>query len=254
MSVLGKLGWPGAINFVLAVVLGTGVAYGVGKLIGLIVRLVGSSGFAEWHRNMAERWDARLRDHRMTMVGAGIGTLLLSIILFGTLSQSFFPPQNDDYARVNITLPPGSTLKQTEAATDRVAAMVVKDPNVERVFERVNVGTGRVNIVLKKNRKVTSTEFERAWSPRLAAIPDARANFQSQNGGGPDADARDIMLFLGGDDPAQLTAVAQQDRQGDGDRSGPARAARREPACAAGNHDQAALRPGRRPRRDDRRR
>ena len=76
------------------------------------------------------------------MVGAGIVTLLLSIVLFGTLPQSFFPPQNDDYSRVNITLPPGSTLKQTEAATDRVAAIVSKDPNVERVFERVNVGTG----------------------------------------------------------------------------------------------------------------
>jgi len=210
MAILGKLGWPGAITFVLALLLGTGVAYGVGKLIGLIVRLIGSSGFAEWHGNMADRWNARLHDHRMTMVGAGIATLLLSIILFGTLSQSFFPPQNDDYARVNITLPPGSTLKQTEAATDRVAALVVKDPSVERVFERVNVGTGRVNIVLKKDRKVTSTEFERAWSPQLAAVPDARASFQSQNGGGPDADARDIMLYLGGDDPVQLTAIARQ--------------------------------------------
>ena len=78
------------------------------------------------------------------------------------------------------------------------------------MFERVNVGTGRVNIVLKKDREVTSTEFERALSPTLAAIPDARVSFQSQNGGGPDADSRDIMLYLGGDDPVQLTAVANQ--------------------------------------------
>ena len=97
----------------------------------------------------------------MAMVGAGVGTLLLSIVLFGTLSISFFPPQNDDYSRINITLPPGSTLKQTEAATDKVAAIVVKDPNVERVFERVNVASGRVNVVLKKSRKITSTEFQR---------------------------------------------------------------------------------------------
>src|SRR6185503_3196520 len=106
-----------------------------------------------------------------TMVGAGIVTLLLSIILFGTLSVSFFPPQNDDYARVNITLPPGSTLKQTEAATDRVAAIVVKDPSVERVFERVNIAKGRVNVVLKKDRKITSTEFQQNLTPTLAAFP-----------------------------------------------------------------------------------
>ena len=61
---------------------------------------------------------------------------------------------------------PGTTLKQTEAATDQVAAIVSKDPSVERVFERINVGKGRVNIVLKKDRKVTSTEFERACPRR----------------------------------------------------------------------------------------
>jgi hypothetical protein len=40
---------PGAITLVLGLILGGGVAYGVGKLIGFIIRLVGSSGFAEWH-------------------------------------------------------------------------------------------------------------------------------------------------------------------------------------------------------------
>ena len=201
---------PGVITFVLAVVIGGGVAYGFGKLIGLAVRLVGSRGFAEWHGILAARWKARLHDHRLTMVGAGIATLLLSVILFGTLSMSFFPPQNDDYSRINITLAPGSTLKQTEEVADRVAEFVKKDPNVERVFERINVGSGRVNIVLKKDREVTSTEFERALAPQLAAFPDARVSFQSQGGGGPDADSRDIMLYLGGDDPVQLTAVATQ--------------------------------------------
>jgi multidrug efflux pump subunit AcrB len=44
----------------------------------------------------------------------------------------------------------------------------------------------------------------------MAAIPDARVNFQSQNGGGPDADGRDIMLYLGGDDPEQIEAVANK--------------------------------------------
>src|SRR5206468_12469959 len=49
-----------------------------------------------------------------------------------------------------------------------------------------------------------------ALSPALAVFPDVRASFQSQNGGGPDPDSRDIMLYLGGDDPAQLTSVANE--------------------------------------------
>jgi multidrug efflux pump subunit AcrB len=210
MMGLGKLGWNGAITFVLALIAGGAVGYGAAKLTGFVVQQAGSAAFAEWHGIVAARWSARMQDHRLAMVGAGLATLLLSVILFGTLSVSFFPPQNSDYSRVNITLPPGSTLKATEAVVDRVAAIVQKDPSVDRVFERVNVGEGHVNVVLKKDRTVKSSEFERNLSPTLAAMPDARVSFQSQQGGGPDGDARDIMLFLGGEDPAKLNAVAQQ--------------------------------------------
>src|SRR3954451_1156834 len=137
MMALGKLAWNGAITFVLALAVGCAIGYAVAKLIGLLVQMFGG-GFADWQAIVAARFSARMRDHRMTMVGAGIATLLLSVVLFGTLSMSFFPPENDDFARVNITLAPGSTLKQTEAVVDRVARVVVKDPSVERVIERIN--------------------------------------------------------------------------------------------------------------------
>jgi multidrug efflux pump subunit AcrB len=208
MQALMGLGVHGAIAFAIGVLVGGAVAYGAGKLLTLVVPNISPRGFGHWYRVIAGHWNALMHDHRMAMVGAGIVTLLVSVAMFGTLKQSFFPPQNSDYSRVNITLPPGSTLKQTEAVTDRVAAVVSKDPTVERVFERINVGSGRVNVVLKKDRDVTSTEFERNLSPTLAAFPDARVSFMSQNGGGPDSDQRDIMLYLGGDDPAQLIAVA----------------------------------------------
>jgi multidrug efflux pump subunit AcrB len=210
MKGFGMLGLPGAIGFAIAVLVGAAAAYGAGKAIAYAVQVIAGGGFAEWHAIMVARWNARMRDHRMAMVGAGVVTLLLSAALFGTLPLSFFPPQNDDFARINVTLPPGTTLKQTEVVVDEVAAIVAKDPSVERVFERVNVGDGRVSIVLKKDREVTSTEFQRALAPRLAQVADARATFESQNGGGPDPDNRDVMLYLGGDDPAQLTEVASK--------------------------------------------
>ncbi|HEY8435050.1 MAG TPA: efflux RND transporter permease subunit [Sphingomicrobium sp.] len=202
--------WNGAIKFVLSVLAGGGVAYGAGKLIGFVVPMLATRSFAQWHATVTGRWNARMQDHRLAAVGAGVATLLVSVVLFGTLSVSFFPPQNSDYSRVNITLPPGSTLKQTEVVVDRVAAIIKKDSSVDRVFERVNVGQGHVNIVLKKNRSMKSTEFERNLSPTLSAMPDARVSFQSQQGGGPDGDSRDIMLYLGGEDPAKLNAVAQE--------------------------------------------
>jgi multidrug efflux pump subunit AcrB len=143
------------------------------------------------------------------MVGAGLGTLVISGVLFATLSMTFQPPQNLDFSMVNITLPPGSTLQQTEAVVDRVAHIVRPDPNVQSVYERINVGSGRVIIVLKKKRDKTSTEFERSYAPTMAAVADARVSFQSQGGGGPDA-GRDIMVYLGGDDPVKLLATANK--------------------------------------------
>src|SRR4051794_37228809 len=133
MMLLGKLQWNGALTFVMALIVAAGVAWGTAKLIIFLVQAFAGHEFAEWYGIMVARWNARMQDHRLAMVGAGLATLLLSVVLFGTLSLSFFPPQNDDYSRVNITMPPGTTLKQTEAATDRVAALVSKDSNVERV-------------------------------------------------------------------------------------------------------------------------
>jgi len=179
-------------------------------------------GVLKWSLNTAKAHTYRLRhpgffgklksviyDHRLYMVGAGLGTLVLSGILFGTLSMTFQPAQNLDFSMVNITLPPGSTLQQTEAVVDRVAKIVRPDPNVASVYERINVGSGRVIVVLKKKRDKTSTEFERSYASTMAAVPDARVSFQSQGGGGPDA-GRDIMLYLGGDDPVKLLAAANK--------------------------------------------
>ncbi len=208
MKLFGKIGVPGAFAFILALIPGGLLGYGMTKLIGFIVRLF-DGGFSDWQAMMAARWNARLRDHRMVMVGVGLGSLLLTAGLISTLPMSFQPPLNLDFSSVNIDMPPGSTLQQTEDVADQAAAIVARDPDVEHVFERIYVGSGHLNIVLKKNRKHSSTEFERNLAPTLAKIPDARVSFQSQNGGGPGG-GRDIMLYLGGEDPVKLNAAAQK--------------------------------------------
>ena len=151
-----------------------------------------------------------VRDHRFAMVGAGLLAFVIQGVLFATLSMSFQPPQNLDYSRVRIALAPGSTLDQTAAVADRTAAIIEKDPSVDRVFQRIFVGTGFINIVLKDDRKVTSTEFERGLTPTISQIPDAQINFMSQSGGGPGSGGRDITLFLGSDNPELLLATANK--------------------------------------------
>lgn len=150
------------------------------------------------------------RDHRMAMIGVGTGAFIVQIVLFATLSMSFQPTLNLDFSSVRIGMPPGSTLEQTAEVADRAASIIEKNPNVDRVFQRIYVGSGFLNIVLKKDRDVTSTEFERSLTPMLSAIPDARVNFQSQGGGGPGGGGRDIVLYLGSDDPELLNQTANK--------------------------------------------
>ena len=149
-------------------------------------------------------------DHRLYMVGAGLGALGLTGVLFATLSMTFQPPLNLDFSRVRVGMPPGTTVQQTEQMVSRVADIIDDDPNVDRVFERTFTGTGFLNIVLKKDREKTSTEFERSLQPKLAAIPDAQVNFMSQGGGGPGSGGRDMVLYLGSDNPQLLMETANK--------------------------------------------
>src|SRR5437868_4597866 len=93
---LGKLPGPRYLHFVGAQVIGFGIAFALFKLIALLVRST-DTGFGDWFEYRSSWWAARLRDHRLAMVAAGVVTLELSGILFSQVPQSFFPPQNSDY-------------------------------------------------------------------------------------------------------------------------------------------------------------
>jgi multidrug efflux pump subunit AcrB len=210
MKLLGMVHLPGAISFGLAFLVGCAAAYYGGKGVSWLVQaLWGHSRFGEWHALFVGRWNARMHDHRLAMVAAGVVTLLASVALFGTLSQSFFPPQNDDYSRVNITLPPGSTLKQTEAAVDRVAALV-------RRIRASSVSSSESMSAPAGQHRPQEGPRSHQHRVRAQAVSDARgfpgraSQLHEPEWRRPDADQRDIMLYLGGDDPVQLTAVANK--------------------------------------------
>ena len=157
MKLLAATGLPSAIAFVIGLVVGIAAGYGAGKLISLGLGAFGGRFGHWWNSFIVGHWNARLHDHRLVMVGAGFGALALSIGLFATLPMTFQPPLNLDFSQVNVTLPPGSTLEQTTAVEDRVSQILKRDPDVEHVFERINVAEGHLNIVLKKKRSRTST-------------------------------------------------------------------------------------------------
>jgi multidrug efflux pump subunit AcrB len=103
---------------------------------------------------------------------------------------------------------PGTTLEQTATVVHRVAERLGKEATVANVYERVNVGSGRVVALLKDDRKETSDDFTRRLAPDLLKIPDARVGFRAQGGWG--SSGRALTITLGGEDPELLTQTAMK--------------------------------------------
>ena len=48
--------------------------------------------------------------------------------MFMSLPSQFFPTTNSDFSRVRIEMLPGTTIEQTEAVADQVAAIINRQP------------------------------------------------------------------------------------------------------------------------------
>ena len=198
-------------NFGFTVVISVLLSLAVARLITpmLAAFFLKSHGQAAHGDGAWVNWYMRLLhwclDNRWKTVMLGGLALIGTVWSYSTLPLTFQPTQNSDFSQVAISLPPGSTLAQTEAIVDRAVAILETSPVVATAFADVNVGSADVFMTLKKDRKVTSIEFERGMAPKLQVIPDARVGFQSQNGsfGG-----RDLSVVLSGSDPALLEATA----------------------------------------------
>jgi multidrug efflux pump subunit AcrB len=139
------------------------------------------------------------------MIGVAGGAFALTVALFMVLPGQFFPDANSDVAQIRVDMVPGTTLSQTAEVTAKVAATMRQRPEVDAVLERINEGSARVFVVLKKKRDLTLLQFQRALTPVLQQIPDARLTFQSSNGpGAGGGSGRPISIMLAGTDPVLL--------------------------------------------------
>ncbi len=204
---------PGVGMILSSLILGAPIAFGLmfllQSLVGFVLNLaIGQRerGFFAWNRFWMLRLNARLRDHRVWMIGVAFVSLVMSGVLFSVLPQQLFPDQNFDFSRVSIEMVPGTTLAQTEAVSDAVAAMLNERPEVARLQQRIGEGSGSIFVTLKKDRVGTSQDFERDVNPMLQAIPDARVNFMAITQAGPPGLGRPISIMLTG---ANVEALEQ---------------------------------------------
>jgi multidrug efflux pump subunit AcrB len=142
-----------------------------------------------------DRFAARLRDHRIWMIGIAAVALGLTVVLMGVIPQEMFPDQNSDFS---------------EAVADRVAEIIRRQPEVDHALERISEGNARILVTLHKDRKRKTSEIERALTPELQQIPDARVTIQSLQNAQGSGTGRPISVMLEGSNPEALDEAATQ--------------------------------------------
>lgn len=162
-----------------------------------------------------------LKRRRNTVIAATV-FFVLSVCVLPLLPTGFIPPDDATQSRISLTLPPGSTLETTEAASLAAADLVKKLPEVTSVFVSVGTATsaggGRsvnamsdltsatltVNLVPRGDRDLSQPEVEAKMRDVLRAVPAARIAV------GAGGNGESLGLTLASDDPVALAATATQ--------------------------------------------
>ena len=160
-------------------------------------------------------------DHKLIACGAAVLWFFFSFFLASRLPFTFIPPEDISQTYLQVELPPGSTLEETDRVVAQVNAILMKRPEVKSVYSSVgsatfafgpggNSSAGEVrratltvNLVPKGERKLRQQAFEADIRPALQAIPGARIGLGAESG--------NLMnVTLVGDDPVALERAAAQ--------------------------------------------
>lgn len=95
--------------------------------------------------------------HRWSVITATAGALALGVVAMLLVTKQFFPLSNRPEILVDILLPQGATLAETDAVTKRIEAQILKDPEVRQVATYVGEGTPRFFLLLVQ--KLSSSNF-----------------------------------------------------------------------------------------------
>ena len=78
--------------------------------------------------------------HRLATLGAAAGFFVGSFALLPLLATGFLPQDDLSQTQVYLSLPPGSTFKDTHAAAEAARAVVARNPHVKMVYTAIGGG------------------------------------------------------------------------------------------------------------------
>jgi len=176
------------------------------------------------------RWAAWCLKHRVaTLAGAAV-FFFGSFALVPLLPTGFIPPDDLSQTQVYLTLPPGSTFRQTFETAERARAIVEKHPHVKLVYTAIGGGragsdpfaasgaaevrkaTLTINMTPRRERSgflglvggTTKQDIEGELREALAVLPGARVNV------GLGGSTSKYVLVLAGEDGRVLAEHARR--------------------------------------------
>lgn len=209
MGLMNGQDMPIALSIICSIIAGIAAGMIVAAILRTAIQALGGE-LSRWYSWMGQRFRARLRDHRVWVMGVGLGSFIATIILFASTPVQFFPDQNLDYSQVQVKMVPGTTLEQTEAVAEKVEAIVKAQQETDNVLIVAEEGNATLYLTLREDRERTSQDFERETALMFRDIPDAQINFRLTEPGPGGGSGRDISVMLSGNDPAVLREAAQE--------------------------------------------
>ncbi|MBS0444275.1 MAG: efflux RND transporter permease subunit [Proteobacteria bacterium] len=167
-------------------------------------------------------WARWCLKHRLwTLLGAAV-FFVGSFALVPLLPTGFIPPDDLSQTQVTLTLPPGSTLKETYAAAEQARELVQKNPHVKLVYTAIGGGAAgsdpfaptqaevrkavlTINMTHRNERRGLSKQaIEAQLRDALVVLPGARVKV------GLGASSEKYVLVLAGEDGRALAEHAAQ--------------------------------------------
>ncbi|MEO1800356.1 MAG: efflux RND transporter permease subunit [Cyanobacteria bacterium J06629_2] len=143
--------------------------------------------------------------------------ILAATFFFGSLQLIPFIPKglfdagDTGLSIVQVELPPGSQLEDTEAVMMQLDETIRQQPEVDSILQEigsegeVNTGVLSVKLLPKNERDVSQQELQDRLREVFQQIPGARISFQSRGAGGSD---KDVSLILRSSNPQILAETA----------------------------------------------
>ena len=161
-----------------------------------------------------------LKHRGITAIAAGL-FFVGSILLVPLLPTGFVPAADRAQTQINLELPPGSTLAETQAVAAMARDAAMRTPGIQGVFSSIGGGSSgdafapgaaaearravlTLTTVHRTERKESMADLETQLRHKLDAIPGARFTV-----GPPDTGVK-MQLVLRSEDPVALTTAAQK--------------------------------------------